>query len=561
MADRALPVLAPRRRIVVVAAIAILWSAQRVGLFDGNNLNSGGWDAFASFWAGIVDPDTSATFIRLTLQAAGVTIAYAVLGTAVSLIIGVGGAPLLAERLWPTRAGALLRWIATAVFVVPRAVHEIVWALLLLEVFGFDPWVAVIAIGVPFGAVTAKVYAETIDEADLRPYELARATGARRSGALLYAVFPTIRGELVSYAFYRLECAVRSAAVVGIIGVGGLGFQLDLSFETLNYSEIWTIIAALVLVSGLADRWSTLVRRSHGARGRLVRRWSVVAATALFVWSWNRVDLDPSALWSERTRRRAGELVDALWPPALGPDGWGELINATLDTAAMSIIAVVLAGAIGVIAGAVVARPTGELEAAGPLRRTVRWLVGAVLLLLRAVPAPVWAFVVVLVVFAGPLPGAIALGVYNIGVIGRLVGEAFEERPADAHDLALASGASRPAAFVAVRLPDTAGRIIAIVMYRWEVIVRETIVVGVVGAGGLGQLLRDHLAARDFDALTGTILAMLLLAIVVDQLSRVVRRNLIGGVRPGRDGAHTDDEPDVADRVAARTAMRVESAS
>ncbi len=555
----AAPALTPRRRVLIVAALALVWSAQRVGMFDGDNLNSGGWSAFGSFWAGIFDPDTSATFLRLTLDAAAVTVAFAVLGTAVSLIIGIAGAPLLAERLWPTRAGSVLRRLATAAFVVPRAVHEIVWALLLLQVFGFDPWVAIIAIGVPFGAVTAKVYAETIDEADLRPYDLARTTGAGRSAALLYAVVPSIRGELISYAFYRLECAVRSAAVVGIIGVGGLGFQLDLSFETLNYSEIWTIIAALVLVSGLADRWSTVVRRSTGAYGRRIRRWSVLAGAVLLVWSWNRVDLQLSALWSERTRRRAVELVEALWPPALGPDGWGELIDATLDTAAMSIIAVVLAAMVGVVAGATVARPTGELEAAGPLRRTVRWLTGAVLLLLRAVPAPVWAFVVVLVVFPGPLPGAIALGVYNIGVIGRLVGEAFEERPTEAHDLALASGASRSAAFVAVRLPDTAGRIIAIVMYRWEVIVRETIVVGVVGAGGLGQLLRDHLAARDFDALTGTILAMLLLAIVVDQLSRVVRRNLTGGVRPGR--APHDTAPDGPDEVVMRTAERIQSAS
>ncbi|MEM8620542.1 MAG: ABC transporter permease subunit [Actinomycetota bacterium] len=532
--------LTPRRRILAIAGLAIAWSAHRVGVFDLDNLNSGGWDAFGRFWTGIIDPDTSATFVRLTIEAAGATVAFAVLGTAVSLIIGMGGAPLLSERLWPTRVGAALRTLATAVFVVPRAVHEIVWALLLLQVFGFDPWVAIIGIGIPFGAVTAKVYAETIDEADLRPYELARTSGAGRTSALLYTVVPAIRGELISYAFYRLECAVRSAAVVGIIGVGGLGFQLDLSFETLNYSEVWTIIAALVVVSGLADRWSTLVRRSHGARGRRVREWSVVAAAGLLVWSWNEVELDPSALWSERTRRRAGELVEAMWPPTLGPDGWSELISASLDTAAMSIVAVVIAGVLGVIAGAVVARPNGQLEVTGVLRRVVRWAMGAALLLLRAVPAPVWAFVVVLVVFAGPLPGAIALGIYNIGVIGRLVGEAFEERPADTHDLALASGASRPAAFVAVRLPDAAGRIIAIVVYRWEVIIRETIVVGVVGAGGLGQLLRDHLAARDFDALTGTILAMLVLAVVVDQLSRTVRRGLTGGVRPGRTAHHAD---------------------
>ena len=99
-------------------------------------------------------------------------------------------------------------------------------------------------------------------------------------------------------------------------------------------------------------------------------------------------------------------------------------------------------------------------------------------------------------------------------------------------------------------------------MYRWEVIVRETIVVGVVGAGGLGQLLRDHLAARDFDALTGTILAMLVLAIIVDQLSRVVRRNLTGDVRPGRRPGLPDDGSDPsADATTTRSAQHIVSTS
>ncbi|MEM1332834.1 MAG: ABC transporter permease subunit [Actinomycetota bacterium] len=530
MSDRARLGMSARARLGMVAVLALVWSAWRVDLLGDGIVNGGGWSAFGNFWAAIVDPDLTAEFLRLTWDASLTTIAFAALGTAVALAIGILGAPILSTRLWPSRAGRAMGALAAGAFAVPRGVHEIVWAIVLMQVFGFDPWVAIVAIGVPFGAVTAKVFAETIDEADPAAYDALRALGASRRTALLTATAPEIRGELVSYGFYRLECAVRSAAVVGIIGVGGIGFQLDLSFETLRYGEIWTLLAALVVISGLADAWSTAVRRSTGANAVRVRRWSLAVGAIVLVASWQRVGLRPSAWWDERTRRLGGEALTDLLPPTLGPGGFDELWTATIDTLAMSILALAIAAVLGVALGAAAAAPpaaTGRRRRGDRVRRRIgRLVLRAAMLLVRAVPAPIWAFVAVLVLFPGAVPGAVALGVYNAGVIGRLVSEVLEERPGEPFHLALDSGAGRIATFVTVRLPDAAGRIVALLMYRWEVIVRETVVVGVVGAGGLGQLLNEHRAARDFDAVTGTILAMIGLAVVVDAASRLIRRSI-----------------------------------
>lgn len=503
----------------MAAAAALVWAVGRGGVGD-EIVNVDGWDSFTEFWTAIVDPDLAPEFLRLTVDAAATTLSYAVLGTALALVIGLVGAPLLSELV---DVGRWTRQVMRVLFVVPRAVHEIIWALLLVQVFGFDPMVAVLAIGIPFGAVTAKVFAETIDEADPAAFRSLRATGATRLAALLYGVAPAIRGELLSYAFYRLECAIRSAAVLGVIGAGGLGFQLDLSFESLRYDQIWTLIAALMLLSGAVDAWSSTVRRSSVRR---VGSISLLVVLALVPWSWHWVGLDPATIWSPRTRRLAGELLGDLFPPRLGPGGWQELIGASLDTVALSILALVIAAIGGVALGVLAGRPAGRTAAPTLVGGVGRTVVRLVLLLFRAVPAPVWAFLAVLVLFPGLWPGAVALGIYNLGVLGRLDAEAIEERDPRPADAVTLTGAGRIGRLLYGTLPAATPRLLSLALYRWEVIVRETVVVGVVGAGGLGQLINEDLAARDFAAVTSAVIALVVISFTIDGTSASLRRAL-----------------------------------
>lgn len=508
----------PRRRVLVGAAACVAWSIHRAGV-GGDVVNGGGWSSFARFWRAAFSPETSGEFLRLSADAATVTLSYAVLGSIGSLLIGAVGALAISETV--TGRGAVWR-IGRAVLVVPRAVHEILWALLLVQVFGFDPLVAVIAIAVPFGAVTAKVFAETIDEADRRPYDGLRAIGTGRLVSLAYGIVPQIRGELLSYSFYRFECAIRSAAVLGVIGAGGLGFQLDLSFESLRYHEIWTLIAVLMLLSGLAEAWSTSVRRAVRPG---IGRVSLVVALALIPLSIHWSGLRPGRLFSAQTRDQAATLVDRMLPPRLGLEGWSELVRASVDTIAMSILATLFAAALG-LAFAMVSRRRSTVVAPTVGSDTGRALLRLSLLLGRAVPAPIWAFLFVLILFPGIWPGVAGLAFYNLGVLGRLFTEVLEETDTRAADSLRATGASPISCFLYGVLPVAGPRLVSLAFYRWEVIVRETVVVGVVGAGGLGQLINEHLAARDFAAVTGALLAMLVIAIAIDEVSARVRRAL-----------------------------------
>ena len=457
-----------RRLLVAGTVAAVGWAAVRAGI--DRIVNTAGWPAFTEFWSAAVEPALDRDFVTLTADAAVITAAYAILGTALSLVIGGVAALALSDLLFPS---GLLPRVVRLLLVVPRAVHEVLWALLLIQILGFDPLVPVLAIGLPFGAVTAKVFAETIDEADRSPFLTLRASGAGRLTALAYGVLPSIRGELLSYGFYRFECSVRSAAVLGVVGAGGLGFQLDLSFESLRYREIWTLILALMLLSGAVEAWSSVVRPSrHPRAGQL----SLVAVLALVPLAWVWVGLDLRRLWSPRSRDLAADLAGRLVPPRAGPDGWGELVLASVDTAAMSVLALLVAIAGAIVLGPLAARSAGPAVVRSRPAAATRWLLrlvaAALLLLFRAVPAPVWAFLVVLVLFPGLWPGAIALGVATLGVLGRLFAEAIEDRDHRPATSLRTLGAGSIATFFYGTLPAASARLVALALYRWEVVVR-----------------------------------------------------------------------------------------
>ncbi|WP_324276891.1 PhnE/PtxC family ABC transporter permease [Blastococcus brunescens] len=190
------------------------------------------------------------------------TVAYAALGAALAVTLGALGAVAVARTTWGRRR---VGWTAArGLLAVPRGLHEAVWGLLLLNVLGLDPWVGVLAIGIPYGAVTAKVFADLLDEVPRGGYEALLAGGSGRGSAALYGLLPAAAGGLLSYSFYRLECAVRSAVVLGLIGAGGLGYQLSLSFSSLRWDEVWAAVYALAALCVLADLGGRAVRRRVG---------------------------------------------------------------------------------------------------------------------------------------------------------------------------------------------------------------------------------------------------------------------------------------------------------
>jgi phosphonate transport system permease protein len=504
--------------------VAVLWSAWGSGIGRPGTVNLNGLALLQEFWAAAVRPDVSGAFVATTARATVVTLAFAQLGTAIAIGLGLIGGVLISESFWRSdraarraaRVRRRLAWYSGRVALgLPRGVHEVVWGLFLVGILGRDPMVGVLAIAIPFGAITAKVYAELIDEAAAGTYDALVASGSGRLAAIAYGVLPKAWPDLVSYAFYRLDCAIRSAVILGMIGAGGLGFQLALMFSGLRYPQMWTLIYALVLVGAVVDRWGSALRVP--GRRRLVLS-SMVLGGGLTVGALVVLAPDLSRLFQARTWTLAAEVVDASLPPRL-PGSWAELLGQCVATLQMSLSAIAIGSALGVAAAFLAARGGGRIRA------PVAWLMRSLLLVTRALSPPVWALLLLFLLVPGPLPGAVALGVYNFGVLGRLFAEVVENldrRPAAALRQA---GAGPVSTFFYATVPAAMTRFAAYSLYRWEIAIRETVVVGVVGAAGLGRLLEERRAAFDFPSMMTAVLALLVLSLAVDFISAAARRS------------------------------------
>jgi phosphonate transport system permease protein len=545
--------VAARRLLGVTLAVGpLVWATHRALSGGTEIVNTGGLSVLGGLLDALAHPALSPEFLQVVWRATVSTVVFAVLGTVGALVIGAVGGLVLSDAAWGPRPPLVLRGVRTGlrgVLVAVRSVHELIWALLLVSVLGLDPLVAVIAIALPFGAQTAKVVGDILDGVPRGPTRALQAGGVRPFVALSYGVLPPASPLLVSYSFYRFECSIRSAVILGVVGVGGLGSELVTSLRSRNWDEVWTLVAAVVVLCAVVEWWSSRVRgdlavatcsdwaaTDGGPSGRPRRRRStrvtLVAALVLVVASWFASGVSLAGLFSSRTRDRVPLLLDDMWPPALPPGGWPEVLGGTLDTLAMALLATAIAVAITLALGpfATRLRPVRGSEPSAPvrhLRRTARALSGLALLVLRSVPPTVWAAIVLLVLFPGVLPGALALGLYTGGILGRLVAEAWDGIDLRPRDALRSAGVAPTTAALASVVPPSSQHLVTYTLYRFEICVRDTAIVGVVGAAGLGRLLAENLAVFRYDAVTTLLAASFAVSVAAEVAGRRVRRMLL----------------------------------
>ncbi len=238
-------------------ALAILRLDHPTGL-----LHQGGGQALARIARSVLSPDLSPAFLAIVAAAAMLTIAYAVTGMTVALLIAIPGAIIVSGALIDDRA---VRWTvstgARGLFGALRAIHELVWALLFLTILGLTPLAGVLAIGIPYGATLARVLGEHLQNVPREPLEALVTAGASRWQQLVYVRVPIASANMFAYVAYRFECAVRAAAVLSFIGLGGIGYRLTLSLHDLRFDRAWTLIGALVVTIAAIDVASGRVRR------------------------------------------------------------------------------------------------------------------------------------------------------------------------------------------------------------------------------------------------------------------------------------------------------------
>ena len=246
--------------------------------------------------------------------------------------------------------------------------------------------------------------------------------------------------------------------------------------------------------------------------------WFAFAILLLVVVSFWSLDLQWAQFLMPESLGRMRRFVVELLVPDLDPAFLIKIWWATLETLAMSALGTALAA----IAALLLALPAAKTHAEDKAhwRSVTRLLLNA----LRSVPELVWAALLLISAGLGPLAGTLALALHTTGVLGRLFAESLENAP-DGPAFALRlRGVSSTGVFCYATLPQLLPQLISYTLYRWENNIRAAAVLGVVGAGGLGQMLAFHMGLFQMDKTSTVLLAMLLLVVLVDGLSYLSRR-------------------------------------
>lgn len=245
---------------------------------------------------------------------------------------------------------------------------------------------------------------------------------------------------------------------------------------------------------------------------------ALVLLLTLIIASFMSLKLEWAALFSAEAVKTSWEFLQGFAAPDLAPAFLKNLLTAAFETLAMSALGTLLAACAGLFLALPASARFGRLAS-----QATRLLLNIV----RAIPELIWAVILLIAAGLGPFAGTLALACHTSGVLGRLFAETLENTPEHAEKTLRMNGASASAAFLYATLPQALPQLLSYTLYRWENNIRAAAILGVVGAGGLGQMLKYHLSLFQMQSAASVILAMLLLVAVVDALSFAIRRWLL----------------------------------
>lgn len=449
---------------------------------------------FRRLIAGALSPAFSALEIWSVIW----TVAFAVLGVAMGGVAGLAMA-LVFDRL------RIIRLLAAFL----RSIHELFWALFLLQITGLSPATGILAIALPFTGLFAKVFAEIIEEADLSA-ERVLPQGTSAMSRFAFARLPVVAAALKTYTLYRLECGMRSTLVLGFVGLPTIGFHLESYFKEGYYSEAVALLLCFYVLIGTRRIW---------ARPSTVPVLIIASLLVLPQATGN------SSSWSNLARfgyaivpapLRIGSLGDAETWSKLGSWAWPIIRREILPGAVQTLILAQIALA----AAAVLALAVYPIVSRRFLGKAGHYAGRVLLVVARSTPEYMLAYLLLQLMGPSMLPAIIALSLHNGAIAGYLLGRQTD-------GLGFRADAPRGAnLYFFETTPRLYGQFLAYMLYRWEVILRESAIFGILGVRTLGYYVDAAIADLRLDTATFLLIAVAALSMSADALSRSLRRSL-----------------------------------
>ncbi|MDE2571845.1 MAG: phosphonate ABC transporter, permease protein PhnE [bacterium] len=450
------------------------------------------WNTIRSFFP----PDLSPSYLSYVWLPVVQTIGMASAGMVIALCLGIPLAIFVGTRAPGWR-------VVVTLLSALRAIPDLTLAILAVVIVGLGPPAGMAALAAFYTAMVGKVFAELFLAAPPAPLGSLRATGASRLSVALFGLIPLTLPDLLTFGAYSFECALRASVIVGAVGGGGIGTELVGAINGLDYPRATTLIVVLALLVAAIDTAGWFMRKHPRI------------ALVLFPIGIATMILNPPQIF---VVRHALVTFAAMFPPLLPAQSLARLPALIWQTLEIALGGTALAVAVAIPLALGSARNVVHAGLVAVLRRFLD--------VARAVPEIVWGLILVVTAGIGPLAGALALGIHSAGVLGKLFAEAFENVDRAPVEALAATGAGRLPMVAFGIIPLAMGPLAIHTMFRLEWNVRAATVVGMIGAGGIGEALYNAQQHMQYQQMMAYVAVTWLLVILADAVGERVRNRL-----------------------------------
>jgi len=474
---------------------------------------------------------------------------------------------------WPLKITFGLLFLSTRLFTTfIRSIHELIWILLFFSMIGDSPIAACIAIALPFAGTLGKVFSEIIDEQDETPSDHLLYSGAKSLQIFLSTRFVQALPDLITYSFYRLECAVRASAVLGFVGIPTIGLSIRQSFQNLYFGEVWTALYLLIFTIVIFDVIGRTIRKrlntaptsskitkdhSLDLLKKNIPSWKLLklvticlGLASIAAWfigpalntyyshltRWERTqnffrDLIPAPV------KESGNYLDTLpWAKDLWLENGASALFMTLMIATMALLLAALFSYLIVPWASRTIATYHPFRTPAPQNKlsrvyqffwyTLGMLTRFIFIIARSIPEYILAYILLSLLGVGVWPLVLALALHNFGILGRLWGEIIENNDQITAKHIYLNAGSRLQSYSFGILPASSNRQLLYIFYRWETCIRESTVLGMLGISSLGYYIHIENSSMRYDSMFFFILLGTAVIFLSDLLSVFLRAKL-----------------------------------
>lgn len=455
--------------------------------------------------------------LRDTLKMAGI-------GTFLGVAISIPITLLTAQNIAPS---LIFASIFNKFFSLLRTIPSLIWAAILVSIFSVGQFSGICALFIIAFLMSQKLLRESIESIPNNTLNSIRAVGGNTVQVLKFGVFPKLREVLISTFFIIFESNIRSAAVLGFVGAGGIGQILWKNLNHMKYDDLSTVILVLFLTIFLIDIISHALRKKKTAiftphklssfqiQRRLLRlfQWLVFFLLLFLVQSeWNITAerfINGSRQGAEIFRR----MVNLNW------NYLPNMMEGLMESLFIALFATLTGGLLAIFFTFINAVNASPYKSATVFSKIA-------VNILRTFPPMITAIIFFRGLGPGKSAGALALSLYTAGVLTKMYSEIVESVPTTKKESLMVTGANAHQIYYSGLLVETFPHFIGLMLYRMESNLRNSTVLGIIGAGGIGTLINMNIMWRNWENTGILILGITIVTVLAETVSFRIRKKL-----------------------------------